>query len=213
MTITNSSSQRTEPRRAYDSPARRQQAEGTRTGIIRAAHDLFFEKGYAATTLKEIADRAGVSEPTIYAVFGSKRRLLLDVFQSGRTADPEARVDAQARFSGPDHVHTPRSIAHSVRKTREGGAPVARIIQAAGDADPELAELWQEIQDERHERMRELAEILKSEGLLRADLGLDEATDILWTLTSNDNYAHLVLERGWSADNTSGGSRGSWRTR
>lgn len=141
-----------------------------------------------------------MSEPTIYAVFGSKRRVLLEVFQSGRTAEPEARGDTEARFSGPDHTPTPRSIAHSVRKTREGGAPVARIIQAAGDADPELAELWQEIQDERHERMGELAEILELKGLLKADLGLDEATDILWTLTSNDNYVHLVLERGWSGD-------------
>ena len=63
-----------------------------------------------------------------------------------------------------------------------------------------MAELWQEIQDERHERMGELAEILELKGLLKADLGLDEATDILWTLTSNDNYVHLVLERGWSGD-------------
>ena len=199
-TIANSSSQRTAPRRAYDSPVRRQQAENTRARIIDAAHDLFFEKGYAATTLSEIADRAGVSEPTIYAVFNSKRRVLLEVFQAGRLADPESRKDTRARYARPEKAPTPESIAHSVRKTREGGAPVARIIQAAGDADPELAELWLEIQEERHERMGELAAMLKSDGLLRSDLGLDEATDILWTLTSNDNYAHLVLERGWSPD-------------
>jgi hypothetical protein len=77
---------------------------------------------------------------------------------------------------------------------------VARIIQAAGDADPELAELWQEIQDERHERMAEVAEMLSAAGMLRGDLDLDEATDILWTLTSNDNYTHLVLERGWTPE-------------
>ena len=77
---------------------------------------------------------------------------------------------------------------------------MARIIQAAGDADHELAELWQEIQDERHARMGELADLLRAEGLLRSGIDLDQATDILWTLTSNDNYTHLVLERGWSAD-------------
>jgi AcrR family transcriptional regulator len=199
-TITNSSSQQTAQRKAYDSPARRQQAESTRTRIIGAAHDLFFEKGYAATTLKEIADRAGVSEQTIYAAFSSKRRVLLEVFQAARTAEPESSKDTKTRFAGPEDVPTPQSIARSVRKVRDGGAPVARIIQAAGDADPELAQLWQEIQGERHERMGELAQMLASAGLLRSDIGVDKATDILWTLTSNDNYAHLVLERGWSPD-------------
>lgn len=189
------------PKRAYDSPTRRQKAEDTRARVVQAAHDLFFEKGYAASTLKEIADRAGVSEPTIYAVFSSKRQLLLSVFQAGRTGEPESTGGADgptaARFHSPP---TAQSIAHEVRRTREGGAPVARIIQAAGDADPELAELWQEIQDERHDRMAELAEMLRSAGLLRKQLDLDQATDILWTLTSNDNYTHLVLERGWSPD-------------
>lgn len=125
---------------------------------------------------------------------------MLAVFHAGRTAEPVDGKDAQSRFAGGQDLPTAGSIAHTVRTTREGGAPVARIIQAAGDADPELAVLWQEIQDERHERMAELAEALSSAGLLTKDLDLAEATDILWTLTSNDNYAHLVLERGWSAE-------------
>jgi AcrR family transcriptional regulator len=139
-----------------------------------------------------------VSEPTIYAVFNSKRQLLLAVFNAARTGEPRdavAKRPSSARFDTPPTVE---AIAREVRRTREGGAPVARIIQAAGDADPELAQLWQEIQDERHDRMAELAQMLRAADLLREDLGLQEATDILWTLTSNDNYTHLVLERGWS---------------
>lgn len=200
-TIPNSGSNRKTPKRAYNSPTRRQKADDTRVRIVRAAHDLFFEKGYAATTLKEIADRAGVSEPTIYAVFSSKRQLLLAVFHAARKGAAQARVEAERIGSAPlDSPPTAASIARSVRTTREGGAPVARIIQAAGDADPELGRLWEEIQDERHDRMREVAESLSSAELLRQDLTLDEATDILWLLTSNDNYVHLVLERGWTPE-------------
>jgi hypothetical protein len=123
------------------------------------------------------------------------------VFNVARTGEPRADTVAgrpsSARFDTPPSAE---AIAHEVRRTRDGGAPVARIIQAAGDADPELADLWQEIQDERHDRMAELAQMLRAADLLREDIGLQEATDILWTLTSNDNYTHLVLERGWSPE-------------
>ncbi|QXG58203.1 TetR/AcrR family transcriptional regulator [Lacticaseibacillus casei] len=44
--------------------------------IIIAAIDVFAEKGYAATSTKEIAARAGVAEGNIYSRFTNKRGLL-----------------------------------------------------------------------------------------------------------------------------------------
>ena len=46
-----------------------------RRAILDAARDLFFEKGYAATTLADVVARAGGSLATIYALFGNKRGL------------------------------------------------------------------------------------------------------------------------------------------
>jgi AcrR family transcriptional regulator len=39
---------------------------GVRRRLLNAAHDLFVEKRYRATTTKEIADRANVAEPTLF---------------------------------------------------------------------------------------------------------------------------------------------------
>src|ERR1700704_4840988 len=62
--------------RKYSSPLRDEQAARTRTRILDAASELFLERGYARTTMKDIADLAGVARDTVHAVFGSKARVL-----------------------------------------------------------------------------------------------------------------------------------------
>jgi TetR/AcrR family transcriptional regulator, mexJK operon transcriptional repressor len=43
--------------------------------MISAAADVFFERGFAATTVEAVAERAGVSKVTVYARFGDKAGL------------------------------------------------------------------------------------------------------------------------------------------
>src|SRR4051812_5901525 len=62
--------------RSYNSPLRREQAARTRQRILDAAADLFIGKGYGATSIRSIAEAAGVAPDTVYATFGSKARLL-----------------------------------------------------------------------------------------------------------------------------------------
>lgn len=49
--------------------------EATRARLLEASGELFRRQGYHATTTKEIAAAAGVSEPTIFRQFGSKADL------------------------------------------------------------------------------------------------------------------------------------------
>jgi TetR/AcrR family transcriptional regulator, regulator of cefoperazone and chloramphenicol sensitivity len=44
--------------------------------MLQAAAQLFAERGYVGTTVADVARRAGVSEPNVYAVFTSKPGLL-----------------------------------------------------------------------------------------------------------------------------------------
>lgn len=48
---------------------------GVRARTLAAAHKLFAEKGYRATTTKEICLSAGIAEPTLFRHFGSKAEL------------------------------------------------------------------------------------------------------------------------------------------
>lgn len=47
-----------------------------RERIMQCAEELFYSKGYDAAGVQEIVDRAGITKPTLYYYFGSKRGLL-----------------------------------------------------------------------------------------------------------------------------------------
>jgi AcrR family transcriptional regulator len=51
--------------------------------IVREASLLFFERGYQATTMDDIANRLNVTKPLLYAQFESKGDLLFHVCQGG----------------------------------------------------------------------------------------------------------------------------------
>lgn len=59
-----------------------------RDNIRAVATELFAEKGYAATTTREICQRAGITKPVLYYYFGSKeqlfRELILDCCNESR---------------------------------------------------------------------------------------------------------------------------------
>jgi AcrR family transcriptional regulator len=62
-------------------PAPRMERSERVAAILRAARDVFCEKGYEATAVSEIAARLGVVEGTIYKYFATKRELLLKVLE------------------------------------------------------------------------------------------------------------------------------------
>jgi len=70
----------TTPKRRYHSPQRQLQAQLTRRKLLDAARRPFAARGYVAITLPDIAREAGMSAPTIAAVFGTKARLLTEPF-------------------------------------------------------------------------------------------------------------------------------------
>jgi TetR/AcrR family transcriptional regulator len=61
---------------AGDTPPVEQLDERTRGRLLRAAVCVFDRKGYAAASVREIVEMAGVAKPALYYHFGSKERLL-----------------------------------------------------------------------------------------------------------------------------------------
>jgi len=62
-------------------PQRTKRGETSRAAIFSAALELFQERGYEATTMRGIADRAGVSLGSSYHYFPSKEHLVLEFYR------------------------------------------------------------------------------------------------------------------------------------
>src|SRR5690349_10608549 len=79
----------TPPTRPYDASRRRAQARETQAHIAEAARLLFIERGYHATSIRDIADRAGVAVQTIYNAFDGKPAILSRVADMAVVGDDE----------------------------------------------------------------------------------------------------------------------------
>src|ERR1700712_4657992 len=95
-------------RRRYESPLRAAQAQSTRAAVLAAATQLFEERGWNGTGMRDVAKAAQVSIETVYAGFGSKTELFrqaLDVAVVGDDAPiPLADRDEFRRlFDGSTH--------------------------------------------------------------------------------------------------------------
>ena len=74
-------------KRTYDSARRRELARQSRTRMVRSATALFLERGFAATTMGDVADASGVSVQNVYKVFTNKVGLAKAVFDLAIAGD------------------------------------------------------------------------------------------------------------------------------
>jgi AcrR family transcriptional regulator len=88
--------------------------------VLEAAYELFLERGYEATSMAEIALRAGVSKPVVYDCFASKEALFAAVRE-----ELERRILAD--------------VAVALERAKEGGDP-ERTVAAALTAFLEAVE-------------------------------------------------------------------------
>ena len=185
-----------EEKRPYHSRVRQRQAEETRRRILAAARLLFERQGYAVTTLEAIAEVAEVSPKTIEAVFGSKRALLAEVINPETFSTHVQQLIEELRATEAPS----RRLVLVAQITRQAYEPLAsslELMRMAGAVAPELAELAQQIEARRRRNQARLMAALHEQGVLRPDLSLEEATDVLWALTSYDLYRLLVVEQRW----------------
>lgn len=183
--------------RRYHSPRRLQQAEATRRAILRAARKLFAEHGYQATTLQAIAQEAAVAVPTLYVIFGSKPAILSALVKSAG-ADEDIRALAREAFAETDPRRQLQLAAKVIRTINERESDIMDLLWQAGGGDPDLAAAWRQSHRQQMNRLGELMNGLAGKGALKSHIPIEEATEILWALSSPEVYRLLVRERGWT---------------
>jgi AcrR family transcriptional regulator len=192
-------------KRAYNSARRQVQARETRRQILEAARRLFTTRGYMGTTMEALAQEAGVAVETVYAAFGSKREVLarlVDISVAG-DAEPIPLLERP----GPSSVREERDQGRqihlfardmSVIMGRVG--PLFGVMRSAAAGEPEIADLLENLLRVRHANMRVFVQWLEGNGPLRPGVTLDEAADVVFTLSSAEVHHLLTVDRGWMAE-------------
>jgi AcrR family transcriptional regulator len=180
-------------------PLREQHAAVTRRAILQAARELFAERGFANTTVKGLAERAGVAIQTIYATFGSKAGVVMGLVD---LLDEEAGVEViHADIQGAvDPRETLRLTARIARQIRERCGDIVNMAREGASTDEQLASVLGEGIRRRHAALATITQTLHTQKALRDGLDPQTAADIAAALLSDEICDVLVDQRHWSYD-------------
>lgn len=186
-------------KRPYRSDLREQQAARTRAAVVEAARAEFVTRGYAATSIDDIATAAGVARRTVYAV-GGKPELLKLAYDTAIAGDHEevaiadrpavARMRAEPDPVAALHLYIDMCLGIGARV-----GPIHVALRAAA-GDERVRALYDEIQDGRAAVARRVVAALAARGAPIPEQG--PAADVLWLLVDPGLHHALVHERGWS---------------
>jgi AcrR family transcriptional regulator len=188
-------------RRPYRSAVRADSARRTRQAVLTAAAELFTKRGYAATSLADVAARAGVARPTVFAAFGSKAALLRAVLDLALAGDDEPLPVADRPWFRPVwEARDPAAVLDAYAGVctliaERASSAFEAVRQAAGA--PDVAEIWQTLQSNRRVGARMVVDQLVTVGSLPPDLPFERAVGVLWFYNDPAHYRALAVEEGW----------------
>jgi len=187
--------------RPYSSPVRDEQAARTRVRIVQAADELFRERGYAGTTMKGIAERAGVARDTVHAVFGNKAQLIPAIIDLRLVPDESVLNVAdtpagQAVRNEPDPTRQVELFADFITKLNIVLRPVFDLMRSAAPSEPAVAETLATLEKNRMTNMQLYARWFAARGPLR--MSTRKAGETIFAIVSPDVGRLLCDQLGWT---------------
>ncbi|MGJ9413626.1 TetR/AcrR family transcriptional regulator [Aeromicrobium sp. CF4.19] len=144
-----------------------------RERLIEAAVEAFAEKGFTATTTRDIASRAGMSPAAVYVHHDTKESLLFTVSMQGHRAALE--VIERAADGQPDPQERVRSMVHDFSRWHAENSRVGRIVQYEFDA------LTPQHRSEVAAVRREIEQRMQQALLAGVDAGVLDVADVSGT--------------------------------
>jgi AcrR family transcriptional regulator len=188
-------------KRKYEQRLRAQSADETRQRILDAVYQRLREAPTEPVSLEEVAALARVARSTIYLVFGSRAGLfdafvedLWDRTGLGALTDAVAAPDARQHLRG--------GIAAASRMYA-ADRDIYRVLHSMAQLDPDsVGGAVRKMEQERKGGMAHLARRLGAAGLLRPDVSVADAANVLWMLCSFESFDLLHTGRRLSVNAT-----------
>jgi AcrR family transcriptional regulator len=196
---------RAQPRsgRRYDASGRRARAESTKAEVVAVAHQLFVARGYHATTVADVAEAANVSQPTVYAGFGTKAGLLKACIDAALAGDTSRTAVADRPLAQwVQEADDPREMlgryATMMGTLAKRAGPIFDVLVRAADADDELKALLADFERQRLRAAGMVAEAIAERGGMPSGRTAALVRDVIWVLNAPELYTTLTRKRGWS---------------
>lgn len=176
-------------------PQTRMRSEDRRELVLAAAMAVFGDHGYIGTTTDQVAKAAGVSQPYVVRIFGTKEKLFLEVLQRGLQI-MLARFRVALAFESDIPVHRRLGLAYFGLLEEHGlvqclmhcfmlgSDPVVGAVARAG-----FLEVYTFLREEAQFSPQEAHEFLADGMLANTVIGLRMADEI-----DNDHRAREFLE-------------------
>ena len=182
-----------------EAQAKSQRQTDRRAEILDAAERCFSRAGFHRASMQDICGEAAMSPGNLYRYFASKEALIAGICERNR-------ADAVASFAMVDEA--PEFFAglaglarhHLVDRTDAEVALCAEIM-AESRRHPDIARLYQGIENDIKERIAGMLKRAAERGEIRADLDLDAAASVLMVLGDGMSWRRSV-EPGFSPEKT-----------
>ncbi|MFC9841336.1 TetR/AcrR family transcriptional regulator [Rhodococcus sp. NPDC127530] len=189
--------------RKYEQRLRAEAAEETRRNILDAVYERLRRAPSTPVSVEQVARTAGVSRSTVYLVFGS-RSGLFDALTTDlwwHRAGFQAVVDAAEHPDAREHL---RGGIDSGVRVFAAHRDVFRALFSMAQLDADaVGGAVARIEENRAGGMVHLAQRLAEQEVLRPDVTVDEAADLLWLLASFDSFDQLYTGRNLPVDDVS----------
>jgi AcrR family transcriptional regulator len=153
--------------------------------------------------MADVARASGVSEPTVYAAFGTKASLLKTCIDVALAGDDDAIAIVDRPLSTWVYdTDDPRELlsryAVMMGDLAARAAPIYDVLVRAADADPGLAALLADLERQRLKAATIVADAVAARGGLPPGRTVQEARDTIWVCNAPELYVTLTRKRRWS---------------
>ena len=152
--------------------------------LLRAALDLFTERGYAATSVREIVDAAGVTKPVLYYYFKNKEDIYLELFREPFVYFSKVLEDAyNEKGSVRERIVRLFDLIFELFVSR---LKEARLMYSIYYGPPQGAPFFDF--DSFHLKMREVIGLIVRKGIEKGELRAVDADIATWLLNGSLNF-------------------------
>lgn len=174
----------------------------TELRLVQAATALFVERGYAATTLADVASLAGLAPRTVYVRFATKAELLrrcigVAIAGDAETVDISEREWIVEAMTAPDLDERIRRMAAVTADLMARTGPLLDVAQQAAATEPAIAAAAQAGREDTRRVLHELWYGMQRDGLLPSTCDIEWLAETATLLAHADTYLLVRRTTSW----------------